>query len=187
MKGKIPKGSDNRRARAKSMLSGGGYARGGATDEPDDCPNPSNPKCKKSGGPVSGDAAKNRLDKPRRYASGGGIDEMGSSKPKKGGAKTQVNIIIAGKSDKPDASMPPIPMPSNGPPPAPPAPPPGMRPPMGAPVPGAAPPSAFKRGGVVKKSGKYPITSGAGGGLGRLEKAAASKPSNDGSGKSGKK
>lgn len=167
MKGKTPRGTTYRHSKAKKILAeSGGYARGGATDEPDDCPTPSNPKCKKAGGAVT----KKRLDKPRRYASGGGVDGDDSPK-KKSSAKTQVNIVIAGKDGAsagpalpppmmPPAAMPPAPMPPAG------------GPPMGMP-PGAGPmPPMHKRGGAVKE---YPIDAGAGGGKGRLEKAAAYK------------
>lgn len=166
MKGKIPKGSANRRARVGKLLSG--YARGGATGEPDDCPNPSNPKCKKAGGPV----AKKRLDKPRRYATGGGIDDPNSSPaPKKGKNGTTVNIVIAGKGGS-DAPPPPPPMPM--PPMAGPGGPPPAMPPMGGPggPPPGMPPQMRKQGGRVKE---YPIDAGSGGGKGRIEKAAAQK------------
>lgn len=170
MKGKIPKGSVNRRARVGKLLSG--YARGGATDEPDDCPTPSNPKCKKAGGAV----AKKRLDKPRRYATGGGVDDPNSTPaPKKGKSGTTVNIVIAGKGQ--GDAPPPLPMPTMAPPmppvggPPPSAP--GM-PPMGGPggPPPGMPPQMRKQGGRVKE---YPIDAGSGGGRGRLEKAAAQK------------
>lgn len=190
MKGKVPKKSDQQRTQAKKTLKSAGYASGGGTPEPDDCPNASNPKCKKAGGPVS----KKRLDKPRRYASGGGIDDPNSAPAKKGKSGTTVNIVIAGKGDQGAAPPPPpMPMPPAG---GPPMPPPGAMPPgAGAPPPPGLPPGAggpprpFKRGGAIKDqpSKKYPISSGAGGGLGRLEKAAAYKPSDDGPGKRGKK
>lgn len=171
MKGKIPHGSNYRQERAKKLLSSSGYARGGKTNEPDGCPTPDNPTCKKSGGPVSGAMPKKRLDKPRRYASGGSV-EGDMPEKKKSSAKTQVNIVISGKdsAQPPAAPMLPPPMPG-GPPPgagAPPMPPgAGMMPPGGM-----KPPGAFKRGGTVKE---YPIDAGSGGGKGRLEKAAASK------------
>lgn len=173
MKGKTPHGSNYRQERAKKIVKKSGYASGGSTGEPDDCPTKDNPKCKKSGGPVSGVMSKKRLDKPRRYASGGGV--MGDGAPKKkGSSKTEVNIVIAGKDGAQTPPMLPPPMP-----PMPQSPPPSMppvaRPPMGGPSAGMTPPpGAMKRGGAVK-SKKYPIDCGAGGGKGRLEKAAASK------------
>lgn len=174
MKGKIPTGSVNRKAMAKKILKKGGYAAGGATKgddgEPDGDPVP---KGKKAGGPVSGAMPKKRLDKPRRYASGGGVE---GEKKKKGSAKTEVNIVIAGgdKGGAPAAPM--MPPPGAMPPPPPPAARPPMPMPPGGPAPGAPmrPPGAMKRGGAIKAD-KYPIDAGAGGGKGRLEKAAASK------------
>lgn len=118
-----------------------------------------------------------RKSKPDAYAAGGGVD--GDAPKKKSGAKTEVNIVIAGKGEQ-GASMPqpvpvPMPPPGAGMPPGPP------RPPMGGPPPGGMPPrppGAMRRGGGVKE--EYPIDAGAGGGKGRLEKAAAYKRTDKG-------
>lgn len=190
----------HRHDRAKSLMAGkgaghkGGYARGGATDgEPD-----MEPKGKRLGGPVSykgagnttkpeaqGKAPKKRLDKPKRYASGGGIDDPNSTPAKKSKSGTTVNIVIAGK-DQPPAPPPAMP-PMAGPPPGlPPGPPPGMPPAGGAPMPpgaGMPPKPGFKAGGAIKVSKKF--DAGAGGGKGRLEKAAAQKSTHNRPGKRG--
>lgn len=73
--------------------------------------------------------------------------------------KTQVNVIVGGGQKQPM----PVPVPVGGTPPG--APP--MAPPMGAPM--MAPKPGMKRGGKVKQ------THGAGGGLGRLDKAQNAK------------
>ncbi len=132
--------------------------------------------------PVSGESPRKRMDKKRRsdnkFASGGGID--GDMPKKKGSAKTEVNIVIAGKGDQGAPPAPMMPPPMAAPPPRPPMPPQGMppRPPMGGGMPPGGmpprPPGAMKRGGGVKEP-KYPIDSGAGGAKGRLEKSAAEK------------
>lgn len=129
---------------------------------------------------AGGHTSKSRLDKPKRYATGGGVDDM-PAKKKSGKSDTTVNIIVAGKGGQ--DSMPPAPPMGAGMPPGAPMPPvpAAARPPMGGPPAGMAPPGAMKRGGAVKK---YPIDSGAGGGKGRLEKAAAAK-STHGTGKRG--
>lgn len=122
--------------------------------------------------PVGGNSPKKRLDKKRRYASGGGIDD--DAPKKKAGAKTEVNIIIAGKGDQSPPRAVPVPIPPPGAagiPPRPPMMPPGGAPPQGMPM---RPPGAMKRGGGIKEP-KYPIDAGSGGGKGRLEKAAAEK------------
>lgn len=131
--------------------------------------------------PVKGQKSSSRMDKKKRYASGGGVDD--SPKAKKG-AKTEVNIVIAGGQGDKQPQPIPVPVPAGGPPPGagmppggpppgmPPRPmPPGARPPMGGP-PGMGAP-AMRRGGSVKE--EYPIDAGSGGGEGRLEKSAAAK------------
>ena len=100
---------------------------------------------------------------------------------KKGGkaksAKTNINIVIAGKPQQGDmqAQMPPMP-PMAGPPGPPPGAPPMAPPPGGAPgmppMPPGPPPGApgpFKKGGRVYRSYKD-MDAGSGSGLGRLEK-----------------
>ncbi len=172
---------NHRRDRAEKMMAK--YACGGSVASSKDDGEPdmdtSSRQGKKRGGHVEkheaeGHAAKKRLDKRKRYASGGGVDDVPKEKK---GAKTQVNVIIAG-GDKGAASAPPISAP-------PPMMPPG--PPAGAPMipPGAPPmPIGRKRGGsVMMKDPKYPITDGAGGGLGRLEKAAAARKTHKRGGK----
>lgn len=174
MKGKIPHGSNYRQERAKKLL-GKSLARGGCTPTTDCEPDGMPPKGKKAGGPVSGAMPKKRLDKPRRYASGGGVtDPDEAPAKKKSNAKTQVNIVIAGKDSGGAPPMLPPPMPPAGGPPMPP-PPAAGRPPMGGPPGGMVPPGAMARGGKIKRNPEYPITAAAGGGKGRLEKAAASK------------
>jgi hypothetical protein len=97
---------------------------------------------------------------------GGRLARQGGGRARKG---MNVNIIIApAQSPKPAMPPPGAPMPGGGPvglhqg-----APPPVMPPGAGAPM-GAPPPQMRKRGGRA-----YPIESGAGGGLGRLEKIQA--------------
>lgn len=101
---------------------------------------------------------------------GGRLARKGGGRAKKG---MNVNIIIA-----PSSTHPPLPAPGVAPPPggpvglhqAPP-PPPAMAPP------GAAPPMGPAMGMPRKSGGRaYPIESGAGGGLGRLEKPRAYGP-----------
>jgi hypothetical protein len=126
---------------------------------------------RKSGGPAINDGT-------RPVA--GRLARKGGGRTKKG---TNVNIIIAPQGGgQPGAGGPP-PMPPGGPvglhqgapPPA------AMGPgvPPGAMPPGAPPPMRKAGGrvgegfsGKTAKPGAYPIESGAGGGLGRLEKAA---------------
>jgi hypothetical protein len=101
----------------------------------------------------------------------GGTRPTGDRVPRKAGGRTKkggmnVNIIIAQPPAKP-----PMGPPMGGPPPG--AGPVGMHqspppPPAAAPAPMQAPPQMRKRGGRT-----YPIESGGGGGLGRLEKIAA--------------
>lgn len=110
-----------------------------------------------SGGAVEGEASKPRMDKRAR----------GGSMKKKAG--THVNVIVAPSHPQPV----PVPMGGGGGGPMPPMGPPpgaaGMMPPPGA---GGPPgmgggPKPFARGGMVK------MDAGAGGGLGRMEKAKA--------------
>jgi hypothetical protein len=100
---------------------------------------------------------------------GGRIARKGGGRAKKG---MNVNIIIAPSGPHPGlaGAAPPMPPPAGGPvglrqgvpPPAP------MMPPGGAPPPMGPPPMARKSGGRA-----YPISNGAGGGKGRLEKIRA--------------
>lgn len=114
----------------------------------------------KDGGAVTGLAGGGRSHKPRGHKKG----------------NTTVNIHLGGQ--RPEAV--PVPVPKPVPVPVP--------PPAGAvPGPGAEPdampptaamgqpgiPAGLKKGGRAKKSFKYPIDDGAGGGEGRLEKAKA--------------
>lgn len=124
--------------------------------------------CGKCTGGAVGKAAGGALDGGTRPA-GGRIARKGGGRAKKG---MNVNIIIAPAGG---GAKPPMPMPMDAPPGGPVGlhqglPPPGagapMGPPAGAPMPM---PMARKSGGRTK----YPIDSGAGGGLGRLEKARA--------------
>lgn len=104
---------------------------------------------------------------------GGRLARKGGGRAKKG---MNVNIIIAPASAKPAMPTPgPIP-PGVGPvglhQGAPPPMPPGAGAPMGPPA--GMPPMGRKSGGRAEMKGRaYPIDSGAGGGLGRLEKARA--------------
>lgn len=118
----------------------------------------------RSGGKVSGEGSKARLDK---YARGGRTK----------GGPSKINIVIATGKDQQPQPMPvpvprPVPVPAGAPPVAPPM---GAMPPGG--MPAGMPPSAapqmpmrppMKRGGAV---GDTRDDAGAGGALGRLEKA----------------
>jgi hypothetical protein len=138
------------------------FAKGGKAGHPRDC------KCcggsaMKDGGSVTDGTIEGTRPK------GGRLARAGGGKAKKG---MNVNIIIApgGGGPKPMMGAPPMPPPGGpvglhqGAPP--PMPPPGAAPPMGPPMP---PPQMRKRGGRTYP----PIDSGAGGGLGRLEKIRA--------------
>lgn len=125
----------------------------------------------KRGGKVHADAAEDKkliheMGCKCAKCSGGRVERKAGGRTKKG---TNINIIIAPQGQKPPMSMPPPGMPPGGPvglhqAPPPPA---GAPPPMGGPPPGM-PPMARKDGGRA-----YPITDGAGGGEGRLQKARA--------------
>lgn len=120
------------------------------------------------GGGVEGPAAAVRADKPGRYADGGAV---------KGEPRTKINIIVApqngGGDDKGKEALAGLLAAGGGQPPAPPAPPMGA-PPMGAPPMGGGMPLGLKHGG--RASGPD-MDGGAGGGLGRLEKAKDAKRS----------
>ena len=165
----------HRQTRAKEILAGHGKSKPGLKS--------AKGKSKGLSGampttfPAEGLSPKNRIDKKKRFASGGGVNDDDAPK-KKGNAKTEINIVIAGKGDQGAGAPPPRPMPPMMPPGAgtPPAPPPPrpMPPPGAMPPPGMKPPGAMKRGGGIKEP-KYPIDAGSGGAKGRLEKAAAEK------------
>lgn len=130
----------------------------------------------KDGGKAEGKEPKSRLDRKPRAAGG---RNKGHKEP-----RVSVNVINAGgKQPMPMGAAPsaPMPPPAARPPMAPPA---GAPPPqMGAgmparPMPGMMPQQQrpFKGGGPVRSKGEHPhLEGGAGGGLGRLEKAAAQK------------
>lgn len=157
-----------RNAKAKSLLSRGGYKHGGEVKETVKKgvhdhekhlhKGEKETKLKlKSGGTADGCAGKNMVGK---YARGG------ATKAKKGG--TTVNVVIAPSGQQQPQKVPvPVPSPGGGgmPPPRPPmggGAPPGAMPPPGG---GMPPRPPMKRGGEVKK-----YDAGAGGGLGRMEK-----------------
>jgi hypothetical protein len=127
--------------------------------------------CAKCSGGRVGKAAGGGIPDGTRPA-GGRLARQGGGRAKKG---MNVNIIIAppggNKPAMPAGAMPP---PGAGPvglhqaAPPPQMPPPGAGAPMGPPPGAMPPPQMRKRGGRA-----YPIESGAGGGLGRLEKARA--------------
>jgi hypothetical protein len=142
----------------------GGMKKGGKAGHGDAC------SCAKCSGGRVGKAAGGGIPDGTRPA-GGRLARQGGGRAKKG---MNVNIIIAppngGKPAAPAGAMPP---PGAGPvglhqAAPPPMPPPGAGAPMGPPPGAMPPPQMRKRGGRT-----YPIESGAGGGLGRLEKARA--------------
>jgi hypothetical protein len=126
---------------------------------------------RKSGGPAINDGT-------RPVA--GRLARKGGGRTKKG---TNVNIIIAPQGGSKPPMMPmggapppggPVGLHQGAPPPAPMGPPAGAPPPMMARKAGGR--TLEKDGGKLVKPGAYPIESGAGGGLGRLEKAKAARP-----------
>lgn len=112
------------------------------------------------------------------YAHGGVTKPRGDKKTRGGKGHTTVNVVMA-NHPHPKPQPVPVPVPMGGPG----GPPPGMGPggPPGMPPPGMAgaggpPPPMASGGRAYKKGGRikgYPIDDGAGGGEGRLEKAAA--------------
>jgi hypothetical protein len=150
---------------------------GGRTSHASGC------ECARCGGGRVGKKAGGAINDGTRPV-GGRLARKGGGRAKKG---TNVNIIITQPGG---AAKPPMPMgapPPGAPPPMglrqgmPPAPPPGaMAPPPGAPPPGMPRASGGRTndgfGGKLAAPGKYPIDAGAGGGLGRLEKARAARP-----------
>ena len=125
---------------------------------------------RKSGGPAINDGT-------RPVA--GRLARKGGGRAKKG---TNVNIIIAPQGGSKPPMMPmggapppggPVGLHQGAPPPAPMGPPAGAPPPMMARKAGGR--TLEKDGGKLVKPGAYPIESGAGGGLGRLEKAKAAR------------
>lgn len=167
---------------AKDILKGCSYAKGGKVGKTKAHISPSEEKqvekAKKEVGKVSGKQVKTRLDKLARG---------GKAKHK---AKTQVNVMVQPGQQKipvPVPVSPKVAMPSGAP---------GIPtepPPPGAGLPQGLPPAGMgnKKGGAIKKhekrhkraaGGKIPhMDAGAGGGLGRLEKAklAAKQPKNE--------
>lgn len=121
------------------------------------------------------------------YKSGGAINDgtrpVAGRLARKGGGRTKkgttVNVIIAPQGSGAKPPMPPMaaPPPPGGPvglhqgaPPPPPMAPAGAAPPAGMPPMGRKSGGRAVDGGKLAKPGNYPIDSGAGGGLGRLEK-----------------
>lgn len=153
----------HRQENAKRIMKNAGYSKEkGEDDEASEYSDPHDKKLAKALAPskakksgyVNGGAPKKRLDKPSRVAAPVQLARGGAAKHK--GGKTQVNVIITGKGGQEPA---PAPMAAPVMPPRPAMPPQGMPPAAMPPHPG------MKSGGAVK------MTAGAGGGLGRLEKA----------------
>lgn len=165
-----------RNSKAKELLSRGGYKSGGEVKEKvksgvhqhEKHLHKGNEETKlklKSGGKAEGCSSKEMMGK---YARGGAAKYAsgGATKSKKGG--TTVNVVIAPSGQQQPQRVPvPMPPPGGGMPPP--------RPPMGGPPPGAMPPGG-PPGGMpprppMKSGGAVKMDAGAGGGLGRLEKA----------------
>lgn len=169
--------SEDRRDRAVNVLAKAGYGamKHLATDavhqhEDHDHKGEKKTKLKlANGGCASGGKPDARLDRKPRAAGG----RNSHKEP-----KVSVNVINAGKQPVPVPMGGPMGAPPAGAAPMPPHPPmappgqPGMPPPGG--MPGAMPQRPFKGGGPVRDKGNdMPhLEGGAGGGLGRLEKAA---------------
>lgn len=181
--------SSDRRERAQSILSKHGYGKmkgiaAEAVHEHEDAEHGGKrTKLKlKDGGEAKGKEPPHRLD--RKHRATGGRNKAHKE------PKVSVNVINAGSKQQPMpmpmpggmGPKPPMPMPA---PQAPAGPPPGAMPPKppmgGAPMPGGMPPGGmpqrpFAKGGPVRSKMDIPhLTGGAGGGLGRLEKAAHEK------------
>lgn len=172
----LPAMRGNEHEKSRVMRIAKGYARGGAIPSDAMMANAIGAKkampAKKALGKIDGARPKMRLDK---FARGGAVG-------KKGGAKTNVNVIVApqgGGGDKPPMPMPMPPAMAAAPAPRPPMPMPGA--PPGAMPPGLGP-KPFNAGGPVRgkmgrfaKGGRVTMTAGAESGLGRLQKTAIQK------------
>lgn len=153
----------------------GGYKEGGKVHE-------TGCRCGKCGGGRVGRKAGGAINDGTRPVAGR-LARKGGGRTKKG---TNVNIIIAPQGGDSKPPMPPMGAPPPGgpvglhqgaPPPAVMGPPAGAPPPAGMPMPRKSGGRTLEKdGGKLAKSGAYPIDSGAGGGLGRLEKAKAARP-----------
>lgn len=132
-----------------------GYASGGAVKADASDASSGMPKMRASGGgislPIEGAAAKPRMDRPKKSSG-------------KGGGRTNVNIIIAGKggSDSPPPAAPAMALPPL-PPPKPPMPPP--MPPVAGPAAAPMPPPGLMRAA----GGRVGMDSGTGSGPGRRD------------------
>lgn len=147
--------SEARLARIRRACSGGAeMAKGGRSEG---CM-PETKRATVRGERIEGEAAKPRADR-KRYARGG--------RTKNG--KTEVNIVIAEKPNAPAAMPAPAAAAAPPPPPMPPRPPIPPMPPQGG---AGMPPGAIPPGMMPRKRGGRAMSGGAGGGLGRLQKAA---------------